>query len=332
MGLLRSLAVGMGCDRLPRAVMGGAGVILMFHGVRPSPGGWRGDVGLTVTPEMLREYLRAMIAEGYQPLPLSEALTWLDHPPRGGRRFVAVTFDDGYRDNHDVALPILRELGVPATVYVTTGFVDRTHLPWWLILDAAIGGCDEVAMTWGDGEVRMSTADKAAKDAAYARLSGLLIAAPAVEAQRAAADLAHRCGIDEVAILDRHFLDWDGVRGLAASGLVEIGAHCVSHIRLAGLPLAAVIAEMDGSRRRLEAMTERPVAHFAYPYGDPAAIDAATVEAARSVGFASAVIGYGRVVRRRMDRFTLPRIALGTAETLTDLRVRMTGAGDWLGS
>lgn len=332
MGLLRSVAIGTGCDRLPRALMGGAGIILMFHGVRPAPEGWRGDYGLTVTPEMLRAYLRLVIAEGYQPLPMSEAMTWLDRPPRRGRRFVAVTFDDGYRDNHDVALPVLQELGVPATVYVTTGFIDRMHLPWWLILEAAIAANDEVAMAWGEGEIRLATKGGPAKDAAYAKLSRLLVAAPAADADRAAIDLAHRCGIDEVGMLDRHFLDWDGVRALAASGLVEIGAHCVTHIRLAGLPMAGAVAEMDGSRRRIEAMLEKPVTHLAYPYGDQAAINGATIDAARNLGFASAVIGYGRVVRRTTNRHALPRIALGSAETLTDLRVRMTGAGDLLGS
>ncbi len=64
----------------------------------------------------------------------------------GGNRFAVLTFDDGYRDNVEIAAPILRRYGAPYAIYVTTGFVERTARLWWLELEAAIGLLDQVEM------------------------------------------------------------------------------------------------------------------------------------------------------------------------------------------
>jgi peptidoglycan/xylan/chitin deacetylase (PgdA/CDA1 family) len=125
-------------DRWGRGLAQGAGVILTLHHVRPpDAGGFRPNGILEITPDFLDHTLTLIRAEGYDLVSLDEALVRLS-APRKGRFFVALTFDDGYRDNVEHAWPVLAKHGAPWTLFVTPGFADRTARLWWLELEEAI--------------------------------------------------------------------------------------------------------------------------------------------------------------------------------------------------
>ena len=127
-----------GADRWGRGLAQGRGVILTLHHVRPrAAGGFRPNGLLEITPDFLDGTLSLIRAEGYDLVSLDEALARLT-APRPGRFFVALTFDDGYRDNVEQAWPVLAKHGAPWTLFVTPGFADRTARLWWLELEEAI--------------------------------------------------------------------------------------------------------------------------------------------------------------------------------------------------
>ena len=125
-------------DRWGRGFAQGMGVILTMHHVRPARAdGFQPNSLLEITPDFLDLTLRLIRDEGYDLVSLDEALARL----RGFRPrpfFVALTFDDGYRDNLDHAWPVLAKHDAPWTMFVTTGFADRSARLWWLELEEAI--------------------------------------------------------------------------------------------------------------------------------------------------------------------------------------------------
>ncbi|MBX9758999.1 MAG: polysaccharide deacetylase family protein, partial [Beijerinckiaceae bacterium] len=122
----------------------------MFHNVRAFHGGaYAPNLPLEITPEFLELTLTVLREKGYEIAPIGDLHERL--AANDGKRFAALTFDDGYRDNLEIAAPILRRHGAPYTIYVTTGFVERTARLWWLEMEAAIGALEVIEISGGGG-------------------------------------------------------------------------------------------------------------------------------------------------------------------------------------
>lgn len=318
----RGWATRLNLDRIIRYWLGGRGLILMLHRVAATPGAWRGDPGLWISAETLSALIHTLRTLDYQWVTLDQALNW----PRRAPRFACLTFDDGYRDNYQIALPLLQALEVPATVYITSGFIDGTALAWWYGLEAILNQHPLLILRLQDQEQRWLAADPAQKRIAYQQAcQRLRTAAPAVRAQ-ALGDLQQEYRLDFRAISLEQMLTQTMLRELAASDLVELGAHTVSHPALSALPLAEARTEISASQQTLETQYGQPVRHFAYPYGDRAAVNPAVQALAQECGFASATLAYGGPVQSSADRYALPRIPFGGADSMENLRWRASGA------
>jgi peptidoglycan/xylan/chitin deacetylase (PgdA/CDA1 family) len=273
--------------RLGGAAWRGLGAILMLHHVRPPrAGALRMNRGLAITPEFLAETIETLLELGFDLVSLDQAVAIL---AQGGhsRPFAALTFDDGYRDNLEYAEPVLRRYGAPYAIYVAPGFADGAVRAWWEDLETAIQHLPRVAVRLGDESFDLQTRDAAEKNAAGDFLAPRLRLRPDAEARATAAALLAQAGI-EVPPGDPSFMDWDEIRGLAASPLCAIGAHTLTHPRLAGLAPDEARHEMSEAKRRIEAELGLPVRHFAYPYGGADAAGEREFGLARALGFASA--------------------------------------------
>ena len=270
-------------DRWLAPAARGRGVILTFHHVRPEgPGdGFAPNRLLSVTPDFLDRALGLVRARGFEIVPLDAVP---DRLASRGQPFVALTFDDGYRDNLAHAAPVLTRHGAPWTLFVTSDFADGRGRLWWIELEEAVRRLDRVTAAGLD----LPSRDAAEKSAAFAALYRRLRAGPEETLLKTIAGLARQAGIESEWLVGELCLGWGEIAGLARAG-VAIGAHTVAHPMLAKHDAARARREIVEGRARIEARLGQPVRHLAYPVGDPGSAGQREFALAREAGFATAV-------------------------------------------
>jgi peptidoglycan/xylan/chitin deacetylase (PgdA/CDA1 family) len=315
-----------GLDRYARALFGGAGAVLMFHQVARRGAGWSATEGLKIAPEALESFIDTLEAEGYDLVTATEAARLL---LAGGkpRRFAALTFDDGYRDNHDVLLPLLARRKVKATVYVSAGFIDRDAPMWWFGVERALARNPLVGIRVGAGLQEFPAATPEEKLQSHAAIGRLFFGFSPEETRLAVAGLKADHGVDSLAIADELSMDWGQLRALADSGLVEIGGHAVTHCPLAAMDEAEARAEIAEGRARLAEMLGRAPESFAYPYGAPTTVGPRDIALVRAAGYSSAYTTQHRPLLQSdaAHPHALPRIGLGGGDDSLALRLRLSG-------
>lgn len=319
-----------GAHHLLRPIFAGVGTIFMLHHVRPRRNiPFQPNHHLEVTPEFLRMTLAHVRASGIDIVTADEMhrrLTEQDF----SRRFACFTFDDGYRDNRDFALPVMREYDAPLTVYAASDFAEGTGRLWWVALERVIGATDRIDAAIGGTDVSIDTGTLEGKQAAFDRIHDLLRGLPDDrDVAREMSGLCARYGIDEAAISRELCLSWDELKFFASDPLVTIGAHTISHCNLAKQSESAAHQEMIESRARIEAVLQRPVLHLAYPYGDRSAAGPREFALAAAAGFRTAVTTRpGMIFPENAAHLTaLPRISLnGNYQNARILPVLTSGA------
>lgn len=319
-----------GAYRLLQPLTGGVGFILMLHHVRPaSIAAFQPNRHLEITPDFLEATLATLRARDIDIVSLDEARRRLT-AQQFERRFAAFTFDDGYRDNRDYALPIMRRFDAPMTVYVASDFAAGTGRLWWVALERIVAQSEAITLPLDGVEVRIEAATAAQKQDAFARLHDHFRRLPTDHDINAAVGvLARRCGIDDTAISRELCMSWDELKAFAADPLVAIGAHTISHCNLAHEAADQARHEIAASRERIAAVLERPVKHFAYPYGDKAAAGRREFDTTIALGFDTAVTTRpGMLFPAHADHLTaLPRLSLnGNFQSGRALSVLTSGA------
>ena len=234
-------------------------------------------------------------------------------PPRS----VALTFDDGYRDNLEIASPMLARLGLPATFYLVPGLLDRTIRPWWEVLAWALAEATRTNVEWR-GRVLPTGSDPPARTALNAlaeELKGLDATARDAAIDALIDDLRPRGSEDEVREL---FLDWPRARILA--GGAAVGSHTMKHAILSREPPDEQMLDLRESREQLEAGLGVRVATLAYPNGTARDYDAATLAAARAAGYRGAVTTIDGWNERSTPRLELRRFVIDPVRGIDGLR------------
>ena len=293
-------------------------VILMYHRVaQPPVDPW----GLAVSPERFRDQLRTLKRKR-QPLAMSDFAARL----AGGvlpSDAVALTFDDGYLDNLEYAKPILEDEGVPATVLVTTGWLDSRKLFWWDALTRMIllrrepfAGevtieAETIAFDIGQAEEweprktwRSWDPPRSERERLYIRLWEKLQRLDDDARERHVAELSALLGSTEALDEDRVMTSEELAR--LPSAIVHIGAHAVTHQPLTSMSADKRRREIAQSRDTCRAITPAPIDGFCYPHGD---YDAETRAIVSELGFAWACTTESRgVADHSADPYALPRI------------------------
>lgn len=254
-----------------------------------------------------RDMFRAqvqMLARCFNVLPLSEGVTRLQNRTLPGRA-VSITFDDGYRDNREIALPLLERYGLTATFYIATGFLDGGRM--WN--DTVI----ELVRRFSDAELDLSKWQLGSWP--LKSLEDRRRAVKGIISQLKYRDLQDRSScIDEIESVFRTELPNDlmmnveDVRALYDSGM-EIGAHTVHHPILSKVDRDTANAEILSSKTALEQMLGTEVTTFAYPNGRPGKdYSSRDVEIVRSLGFHSATSTQPGCADANSDLYQLPRL------------------------
>jgi peptidoglycan/xylan/chitin deacetylase (PgdA/CDA1 family) len=322
-----------GLDRLPPLARPGLGAVLTFHHVGPmATDAFDPNRGLTVTADFLDRALAHLKTRGFRFVDLAELHHRLTRPAADngdGARVLAVTLDDGYRDNRDVALPVFEKHGVPITVFVAPGFAERREILWWEVLATVLGRRTQVAFDFGAGEEAVPLATTAAKIAAWQRFTAWVNASAPRAVLDAVARLAARAGVDALAMTADLVMDRDETIAFARHPLVTIGAHTLTHANLRNLDRAAALAEMVGSADRLAGWLGARPRFLAYPYGYPAAAGPDQFALAAEAGFDLAFTTRpGVLLPAHRDHLTaLPRLSVnGDFQKLRYLDVLLSGA------
>lgn len=317
-----------GAHRWARGLGQGVGAILMLHHVRP----WAGQAFapnqlLEVTPHWLDEALTLIRAEGYDLVGMDEMASRIAGPRRD-RFAVALTFDDGYRDNRDHALPVLKRHDAPWTLYVTTGYADATASLWWIAFEEAIRVLPKVTLVVGGRIHDFDTRDAASQQAAFSDIYWALRARPEAELRSGVDRLCAEAGIDQMALTRSLCLDWDELRELAREPALTIGAHTATHPMLAKHPIHMAQPEIVEAKYRIEFELGRPVQHLAYPVGDPLSAGPREFDLACQSGFRTAVTTRpGHVFTEHAGHLhALPRVSLnGFHQNTAALKAMLSG-------
>ncbi len=302
-------------------------LILMYHRIA--------DVdldpwSLCVTPQHFAEHL-TILQKYAKPISLQQ-LTQAHRQGKIPQRAVVITFDDGYVDNLDNAKPLLEKFNIPATVFITTGEVGKNREFWWDELERVLLKpgrlpdklCLEIngsthswelgaAVDYSEGEYQSDRARNAwdgepgSRLAFYYSVWEQLRPIPAFERQQLQDQIIAWASAEPTPRPSYRPLVREEVRTLAQGGLVEIGAHTVTHPFLSAHDVTFQRDEIQQSKADLEALLEHSVNSFAYPFGDYAPD---TVPLIPEAGFNCACSTVQHTVWRHSDCYQFPRFAV----------------------
>lgn len=304
----------------------GLGSCLLYHRVTttlPDSNQFQPYLGLSVHQDRFDEQMR-YLSQHFHCLPLDEAITRLAKDQLSPKTAI-VTFDDGYLDNLTLALPILERYHVPATIYVTTGFIDRTARMWWYEIERAIAVRDSLSVELPTRSLHCSLRTMLEKLCALRELNTLLKCCTAEE-QSIVLDQV-LSGTDVEFSYDEIMLHWEQVAALARHPLITIGAHTCSHPVLRQLDDMQLSHELSYCRTVLEQRTGVPVLHFAYPFGGPDQVGVREANATAAAGFRSAfTTAFGHLQRAHRTRlYALPRITIDYYDSLAQFAQKLNG-------
>jgi peptidoglycan/xylan/chitin deacetylase (PgdA/CDA1 family) len=275
--------------------------ILIYHRVlaRPDPL-FPGEVDAQLFERQLR-----LVKRFHTPLPLAEAVQRLQDGSLPARA-ACITFDDGYADNAQVALPLLQRHGLHATFFIATDYLDGGQMWNDTVIEAVRQAPGSVLDLRELGLNCLPVANLAQRQAAIATLLGQLKYLPFARRQQLAMLIRRQAGATAGAPA---MLSTAQLRQLQAAGM-ELGAHTMSHPILSTLPDHAARLDIANGKHRLEALIQAPVTAFAYPNGKAGRdYGAPHVAMVRSLGFQTAVATDWGVARpgAGLDLLQLPR-------------------------
>lgn len=229
------------------------------------------------------------------------------------RRSVMITFDDGYVDNYELALPILKELNVPATFFIPTQAIEEGALGWWDLI-AYVLKKTKCSVIDFRGEKYSVSEGQTPRRLLVTHFQQMMKLNRASENQTLVDELALACGVALPCSVTsgREVMTWDQVREVAASGVVTIGSHTCSHRVLATLDFETQVDELRRSKQELEAQIKKPVRLLSYPVGGYEHFNLETKQIAKECGYEAAFsfhTGINRLDGSALDPFDIRRLS-----------------------
>jgi len=275
----------------------GKRLILLYHRIVSLDSD---PLSLAVSPANFEEHLRVL--GRFQVARLHEIL----EPTVEVR--VAITFDDGYADNLTSAEPLLRAHASPATIFVVSGAVGSGREFWWDRLERlCFQGAVDARVDETEEYPFIDLRGEDSRIASFWRVNDFMIQRHPNRIERVLAQLERKVGIYAEARSSHLPLSVEELQKLAASPVIDIGAHSVSHPRLSILAKSEQEREISSSKNMLETMTRMPVRSFSYPYGSRDAFSRFSMSVARRSGYELACANIPGSVRERSSQFRLNR-------------------------
>jgi peptidoglycan/xylan/chitin deacetylase (PgdA/CDA1 family) len=279
-------------------------VVLMYHRVAE---GVVDPFSLCVSPHNFQAQLD-VLTERYRVLRLEDILARLQEGNLPSRA-VAITFDDGYADNAHAAADLLARSETPATVFVTSGYLNGKREYWWDELVRLVFESRSDPSLWVAEDPELSSACQpgAGKEEIIRQLQPLLRGQSPDRLDATLARIAVRAGLERIVRETHRPMSAAECAALANGGLVTIGAHTIHHAWLSALSEADQQKELRESKRALEEITGAPVRTMAYPYGRKESVSSQTLGLVRDAGFTAACANERGLVKADVNPYWIPR-------------------------
>lgn len=263
---------------------------------------------LAVTPCNFEEQMK-YIENHYEVLNLGDSFEEWDKQGKGDA--VIITFDDGYYDLFYNALPILEKYHIPATMFITTGYIDSEREFWHDSLHRAIfSGMNYKEFFTLEDEIyggSWPTGCLQSRVTTYGILRKIFQISNRQKRDIFEKQLLDWAGLEEKGRKNRRALKKSELIIMSENPYVTIGAHCVSHPSLRWLDKHEQKEEILASKSELEKMIGKEIKLFSYPFGSREDYSGLTVEIVKQAMFDKAVVAYGGEITADTDMFQLPR-------------------------
>lgn len=326
--------VGSGLASFARTRRSAEATILTFHGLSENTSD-RGilDWSLHLQAGVFRS-ICAMLAKEYHVISLADLVEARTRGSGLPDNSVIITFDDGYASNYELAYPILREFGLHATIFVTTGFLDAVEMFWFQRADLALGRTRKELLDWkiNGKSLRLYLGTYELRQQSLAKLLPELKELPDADLLSEVGRLENALEVTEPSFDDlpqaMRPMTWEMACEMSLSGHVDIGGHTHTHPILARCDVRAMRAEIATCRDRIHAeIGELPFA-FAYPNGGSDDFTRETLMLVREAGFKAACTTISGRVDSTVPMHQLPRY--GSPESVLEAKATVSGAFETL--
>jgi peptidoglycan/xylan/chitin deacetylase (PgdA/CDA1 family) len=304
---IKAILLRSGLLKMAGHLRGPSTAILMYHSVTDDPRSaelFLGEIGHS--RDVFRGQME-LLANEYHPVSLEQIKNFVlgnvDLPARS----VAITFDDGYRDNYEIAAPVLKQVGVPATFYATVDCVQERKLPWPSLLRFIFRMTQKKA--WSDSAGReWPLRDLAERESALLRSCDECCQLSGTMQSDYVSRLGKELDTEVPATSGSLMMEYEQLKSLVSQGHI-VGSHTLSHPNMAYLDSETAQRELIESRQHLERGLGSSVTHFSYPC--PALSPhwtEKTVEASRQAGYQTAVTTNEGLAERNDSPLKLNRL------------------------
>lgn len=308
--------------------------ILTFHGLCKDAG----DAGILDwslhLPVDIFQSTCALLSSDYHVISLKELVEARVNQVAVPENSVVLTFDDGYASNYELAYPILRKYHLPATIFVSTGFLDGEDMLWFQRVDLALGRTQKAFIDWkiNGNTLRLSFETRETRQQALVRLLPELKELSDTdllnEIQRLEHDLEVTSPTPDKMPAPMRPMTWDMLRAMSNSGLVDFGGHTHTHPILSHCDSLAMRAEIHTCHQRIFAETGIRPTSFSYPNGHAEDYNRETLQMVEEAGFQCACTMISGRIGPHTSIFQLPRY--GSPESVWEAEATVSGAFETL--
>lgn len=268
-------------------------LIAMYHGICEYQSDRIGPWKYAVSPSEFEDQIR-YLSKNYEITTPDGLLDEHDH----GKSLAVITFDDGYKNNLTNAVPVLEEYEVPATIYISTGFIDG-GVPYEFGLSSAIREKESIHISVSGKDLDYDLRSRSSERKAFQEIKQVAKKSP-----DAREELSEKLSTAGVSV---SMLESEEIRELGEHPLVTVGAHGYRHLPLASLSDEILREEIDKCTTDLERILGHKASHFSYPYGSN---DETVREVVQNAGYETAVAtnpSYIGLQDIPQNKFRLPR-------------------------
>jgi len=274
--------------------------------------------GIEISEAMFKDIIVYLQNKGYEFISIDTMHKYLLNNKFKHRKYIVLTFDDGYKDNYTFVYPYLLEKKIPFTIYVATDFIDKKSTLWWYLLFDYL----KQEREQDSGHIID------VKHTRYKELAKQIRTLNIDQKHEFFSKVFIQNGISLDKYLDLYTLNWNDILEMSDSGYVTIGAHTVAHQNLKNLNIDQVHEEVSASKQIIEERLNGLVRHFAYPYGGYKEAGSREYEALETYDFDTSVTTIEDNIRykHKHQLSYLPRIPIsGEMKNMNEFAVRLSG-------